>query len=263
MLSERLVSAMATGASSVSEPTYFILAALLDGPLHGHAIIKQVLTLSDDRIKLPVGTLYGALDRLSANGLIVVDREEAVDGRPRRYFRLTEQGGGLVSAEAQRMQRAGSVVTSRVLRRTWTPYVDQVDQMTARIDQRVRLEIDGDPRLAELGAAMGSCLRDKGYAVDSAEPSALAQRGAKAFHAEEYRLGEKVPDALIRSWKAPKGAVYAPVLTPGEARPYLADEIKAALDDLECGKRFYPPHERLYGKIQREVYLEFGFYDLL
>lgn len=111
-----MVTAMARGSSSVSEPTYFILAALLDGPLHGHGIIKHVLGLSDNRIKLPVGTLYGALDRLAGNGLIVVDREEIVDGRPRRYFRLTEQGSGLVSAEAQRMQRAASVVTSRVLR---------------------------------------------------------------------------------------------------------------------------------------------------
>lgn len=107
---------MATGSSAVSEPTYFILAALLDGPLHGHGIIKHVLALSENRIKLPVGTLYGALDRLAANGLIAVEREEVVDGRPRRYFRLTEEGSGLVAAEALRMQKAASVVTGRALR---------------------------------------------------------------------------------------------------------------------------------------------------
>lgn len=100
----------------MSEPTYFILACLLDGPLHGHGIIKQTLELSENRVKLPVGTLYGALDRLAASGLITVDREEIVDGRPRRYFRLTDEGKGLVTAEALRMQQASSVVTGRILR---------------------------------------------------------------------------------------------------------------------------------------------------
>jgi DNA-binding PadR family transcriptional regulator len=108
-----MVSAMATGSSSVSEPTYFILAALLDGPLHGHGVIKHVLRLSDGRIRLPVGTLYGALDRLAANGLIVVDHEEVVDGRARRYYRLTDDGNGLVTSEARRMQKAAAIVTGR------------------------------------------------------------------------------------------------------------------------------------------------------
>ncbi|GII60552.1 PadR family transcriptional regulator [Sphaerisporangium krabiense] len=108
-----MVSAMATGSSSVSEPTYFILAALLDGPLHGHGIIKRVLDLSEGRIRLPVGTLYGALDRLATHGLIVLDHEEVVDGRPRRYYRLTEHGDGVVTAEARRMQKAAAIVTGR------------------------------------------------------------------------------------------------------------------------------------------------------
>ncbi|GAB2451683.1 PadR family transcriptional regulator [Streptosporangium sandarakinum] len=107
---------MAKGSPAVSEATYFILASLLDGPLHGHGIIKRTLDLSESRVKLPVGTLYGALDRLAANGLIAVDREEVVDGRPRRYFRLTDHGHDVVSAEALRMQQAASVVTGRLLR---------------------------------------------------------------------------------------------------------------------------------------------------
>ncbi|GII93216.1 PadR family transcriptional regulator [Sinosporangium siamense] len=107
---------MAKGSPSVSEPTYFILAALLDGPLHGHGIIKRTMVLSEDRVKLPVGTLYGALDRLAANGLIAVDREEVVDGRPRRYFVITDDGRGVVSAEAYRMQQAASIVVNRIPR---------------------------------------------------------------------------------------------------------------------------------------------------
>lgn len=74
------------------EPTYFVLASLLDGPLHGYAIIQRTEQLSGGRIKLATGTLYTALDRLRADGLIGVDREEIVDGRLRRYYRLTRDG---------------------------------------------------------------------------------------------------------------------------------------------------------------------------
>ncbi|WP_327089409.1 PadR family transcriptional regulator [Nonomuraea sp. NBC_01738] len=104
----------------MSEQTYFVLAALLDGPLHGHAILKRVADLSQDRIILAVGTLYGALDRLAANGVIVVEKEEIVNGRKRRYFRITDDGRGLVEAEARRMQQAAAVVTRRTLGATFT-----------------------------------------------------------------------------------------------------------------------------------------------
>ncbi|MEW9533524.1 PadR family transcriptional regulator [Microbispora sp. NPDC049125] len=106
---------MAKRSPAISEPTYFILAALLDGPMHGHGIIKRTLHLSESRVKLPVGTLYGALDRLAASGLITVEREEIVDGRPRRYFRLTDEGRAAVSEEALRMQQAAAVVTGRIV----------------------------------------------------------------------------------------------------------------------------------------------------
>ncbi|GGM82899.1 PadR family transcriptional regulator [Thermopolyspora flexuosa] len=101
---------MAKGRPALSEPTYFILAALLSGPLHGHGIIKRVMDLSEGRVRLAVGTLYGALDRLAANNVITVDREEVVDGRQRRYFRLTDDGRRMVIEEAARMRQAASVV---------------------------------------------------------------------------------------------------------------------------------------------------------
>lgn len=97
----------------VTEPTYFILAALLDGPLHGYGIIKRAAELSGGRVRLAVGTLYGALDRLSADGLITLDREEVVDGRPRRYYRITDDGTLVVTQEAERMRQAAEVVIRR------------------------------------------------------------------------------------------------------------------------------------------------------
>lgn len=97
----------------MSEATYFILAALLGGPLHGYAIIKRAGEQSGGRVRLAVGTLYGALDRLAGNGLIAVDREEIVDGRARRYYRITEAGTRAVTQEAARMEQAARIVTGR------------------------------------------------------------------------------------------------------------------------------------------------------
>ncbi len=95
------------------EPTYFTLAALLDGPLHGYAIIKRVEELSGGRVHLAAGTLYAALDRLSGENLIQVVKEETVNGRARRYYSLTDSGSNAVHEEAARMAEAAKVVTER------------------------------------------------------------------------------------------------------------------------------------------------------
>jgi PadR family transcriptional regulator, regulatory protein PadR len=95
------------------EPTYFVLASLLDGPLHGYAIIKRAAELSGSRVRLATGTLYTALDRLAAEGYVRVVREEIVNGRARRSYGLTEPGAAALSAEAARMAAAAALVTSR------------------------------------------------------------------------------------------------------------------------------------------------------
>ncbi|GAA3614737.1 helix-turn-helix transcriptional regulator [Kineosporia mesophila] len=95
------------------EPSYFVLAALIDGPLHGYAILKQVLELSDGRVRLSTGTLYGALERLTADGLLLPGAEEVVEGRPRRAYSLTPTGLTAVTAEAERLEAAARVVMAR------------------------------------------------------------------------------------------------------------------------------------------------------
>jgi DNA-binding PadR family transcriptional regulator len=95
---------------AMREPTFFTLAALLDGPLHGYGIIKRALDLSERRVRLAAGTLYAALDRLAADGVIEVDRMEIVDGRARRYYRLTAAGREALLAEAGRMATAARAV---------------------------------------------------------------------------------------------------------------------------------------------------------
>jgi DNA-binding PadR family transcriptional regulator len=100
--------------AGMRRPTFLILSALALGPLHGYAVVKEVARLSDDSVRLAAGTLYAALDRLSDEGLIEVDKEETVDGRLRRYYRLTVTGTAALAAEAEQMQRDARMVTQRL-----------------------------------------------------------------------------------------------------------------------------------------------------
>jgi PadR family transcriptional regulator, regulatory protein PadR len=99
------------------EPTYFVLASLLAGPLHGYAIIKRAAALSGGRVSLATGTLYTALDRLTSEGLVEQMGEEVVSGRTRRSYALTEAGASAVRAEAMRMADAARVVTGQAAAR--------------------------------------------------------------------------------------------------------------------------------------------------
>lgn len=99
-------------SETLRRPTYFILAALLEGPLHGYGIIKRVEGLADGELRLRAGTLYAALDRLADQGLVIFEREEVVSGRLRRYYRLTPEGGTILAAEAAQLRQAADVVLS-------------------------------------------------------------------------------------------------------------------------------------------------------
>jgi DNA-binding PadR family transcriptional regulator len=77
---------------SMQEATFLILTALAAGSQHGYGIILDVEQISEKRVRLRAGTLYSALERLHTDKLIEVDREEIVDSRLRRYYRLTPTG---------------------------------------------------------------------------------------------------------------------------------------------------------------------------
>jgi DNA-binding PadR family transcriptional regulator len=98
----------------MQEATFMILTALANGSQHGYGIISEVQEISDGRVKLRPGTLYTALDRLRADELIAVDREEIVDGRLRRYYRLTPAGAKRLSAEAARLQAHATAALTRL-----------------------------------------------------------------------------------------------------------------------------------------------------
>jgi len=95
----------------LTEPVLLILMSLADAPRHGYALIKDIETLSDGRIRLSTGTLYGALRRLLADRWI--ERFEQEDtSRDKQAYRLTSTGRRRLEVELDRMRqltRAGSL----------------------------------------------------------------------------------------------------------------------------------------------------------
>src|ERR1700727_1955375 len=99
---------------TMQEATFLTLTALAAGSQHGYGIITDVAEISDGRVRLRAGTLYAALDRLRLDGLIKLDREEIVDGRLRRYYRLTPNGSRQLAAEAERIRSNATAAFARL-----------------------------------------------------------------------------------------------------------------------------------------------------
>ena len=78
---------------------FHILVALAERDLHGYAIMQDVATRTNGKLRLGPGTLYGSIKRLLEQGLIV--ELEASDRR--RYYRLTPIGRVAAKAEAARL----------------------------------------------------------------------------------------------------------------------------------------------------------------
>jgi PadR family transcriptional regulator PadR len=95
-------------------PSYFALAALIDGPLHGYAIAQRARELSQGRVRVSTGTLYALLERAVAESLVVAGEPYVVDGRHRRDYTLTPEGRAVLAAEAERLGYAATAVSTRL-----------------------------------------------------------------------------------------------------------------------------------------------------
>ncbi|HUB29630.1 MAG TPA: PadR family transcriptional regulator [Terracidiphilus sp.] len=91
-------------AAPLSPAVFAILLSLADGDKHGYAIMKAARGAAGGGIRMGPGTLYGSLDRMMRDGLVV---ESGIsDDERRRYYRLTTQGRRLLAAEAERLDAA-------------------------------------------------------------------------------------------------------------------------------------------------------------
>ena len=91
--------------SPLTPAVIHVLMALAGGARHGYAIAKDVLSLTDNRIRLGPGTLYGTLQRLMECGW--VEEASAPARNPderRRYYRLTRSGRDALTSEAERLE---------------------------------------------------------------------------------------------------------------------------------------------------------------
>ena len=88
----------------ISEPVFLILVSLADTPRHGYALMKDIEALSEGRVRLSTGTLYGAIRRLLEDGWI--ERFAQKDkSRDKQAYRLTTVGRGQLKAEVARMKQ--------------------------------------------------------------------------------------------------------------------------------------------------------------
>jgi DNA-binding PadR family transcriptional regulator len=88
-------------------PTVFhILLALADQERHGYGIMQEVTMMTQNRVQMGPGTLYGSIKRMLKANLIEESDERpdpALDDERRRYYRLTDFGRQVLAAEARRL----------------------------------------------------------------------------------------------------------------------------------------------------------------
>lgn len=84
----------------LTETTFYVMLALRR-PAHGYAVMQTVETLSDSKVRIAAGTLYGALENLQKQKLI---REVPGDDARRKVYKLTDEGEAVLSMEAERLR---------------------------------------------------------------------------------------------------------------------------------------------------------------
>lgn len=86
---------------ALTEAVYYILLSLIS-PRHGYGIMQNVEQLSNGRLKLAAGTLYGAINTLLEKNWIIALPEEK-DSRKKEY-QITEQGREMLQTELLRLR---------------------------------------------------------------------------------------------------------------------------------------------------------------
>ncbi len=100
----------------LSETTFLILVSLDGEPKHGYAIMKEVQALSQGRVTLSTGTLYGAIKRMLRDEWIrrVALPDEGKDARQRKFYALTRRGRRILNAETNRLRELVEIAELRL-----------------------------------------------------------------------------------------------------------------------------------------------------
>lgn len=84
----------------LTETTFYIMLALKEAA-HGYAVMQKVESLSDGKVRIAAGTMYGALDNLTKQKLIESVKSE--DSR-RKVYKLTDMGNEVLQLETTRLR---------------------------------------------------------------------------------------------------------------------------------------------------------------
>jgi DNA-binding PadR family transcriptional regulator len=97
----------------LTEPVLLILMSLADKPRHGYSLMKDIESLSNGRVQLSTGTLYGALRRLLED-LWIARFEQDDTSREKQAYKLTPAGRRQLQAELERMRQLTRAATTRL-----------------------------------------------------------------------------------------------------------------------------------------------------
>jgi DNA-binding PadR family transcriptional regulator len=84
----------------LTETTFYVMLALLE-PAHGYVVMQKVEELSEQKVRIAAGTLYGALENLTKQKLII---EIPNKDKRRRVYVITDNGRNLLGLEVQRLK---------------------------------------------------------------------------------------------------------------------------------------------------------------
>jgi DNA-binding PadR family transcriptional regulator len=91
----------------LSLPIFHMLVSLMEGERHGYGLKREILQRTEKRINLGSGALYGAINKMLEQGLIVESEERPdphLDDERRRYYRITALGRRVLHAEVARLR---------------------------------------------------------------------------------------------------------------------------------------------------------------
>ena len=100
----------------ISEPVLLILLSLAEQPRHGYAMLQDTERMSEGRVRLSTGTLYGALARLLGEKWIERFKEED-NSRGKQAYRLTAAGRRNLQMEVGRLKHLARLAALRVARK--------------------------------------------------------------------------------------------------------------------------------------------------
>jgi len=108
-----VAQAQSPDSKPLTEPVLLILMSLAGRPRHGYALMKDIETLSNGRVRLSTGTMYGALRRLLVDRWIERFSQDDTS-RDKQAYRLTASGRRQLELELGRMRDLTRIAAARL-----------------------------------------------------------------------------------------------------------------------------------------------------